>query len=116
MMTSATESPDLDTIVKLTLERPVRIDLLNQTQVLNLELVLHRYIVCATEDRLVYLLAFLRFQSVQSLILVFANTIKMGYTILLLLKQFGIKSGLLHSELPADSRNKLIDVRFFFRL
>eukprot|EP00210_Caulerpa_lentillifera_P008600 g8204.t1 len=108
MMTSATESPELDSVVKLTLERPLRINLLNKTELLNLEFVSHRYLICLDEDRFVHLLVFIHFQCLPRPILVFVNTIRKGYVISIFLKRFGIKNCHLHAELPVNLRNRMI--------
>lgn len=108
MMTSATESPELDSVVKLTLERPLRIDLLTENELLNLEFVSHRYLVCLSEDRLVHLLVFLRFRCLPTPFLVFVNSIREGYIIAIFLKKFGIKNCVLHGELPVNLRNRMI--------
>ncbi|KAB1216280.1 DEAD-box ATP-dependent RNA helicase 16 [Morella rubra] len=68
------------------------------------------YIIsCSDRDKLLHILALLKLELVQKKILVFTNTIDMGYRVKLFLEKFGIKSAVLNSELPQNSRLHILE-------
>ncbi|KAK9163601.1 hypothetical protein Syun_004503 [Stephania yunnanensis] len=68
------------------------------------------WISCTTHDKLLYILALLKLALVQKKVLIFVNTIDMGYRLRLFLEQFGIKSVVLNAELPQNSRLHILEV------
>ncbi|XP_074266401.1 DEAD-box ATP-dependent RNA helicase 16-like [Silene latifolia] len=65
-------------------------------------------ISCGPRDKFLHILALLKFDLVLKKVLLFTNTIDMGFTLKLFLKKFGIRSAFLFTELPQNSRLHII--------
>ncbi|XP_059640091.1 DEAD-box ATP-dependent RNA helicase 16 isoform X2 [Cornus florida] len=63
----------------------------------------------SARDKLVHILALLKLELVQKKVLIFTNTIDMGFRLKLFLEQFGIKSAVLNAELPQNSRLHILE-------
>lgn len=67
------------------------------------------WISCDVHDKLLYILALLKLELVQKKALIFVNSIDTGFRLKLFLEQFGIKSAVLNSELPQNSRLHMLE-------
>lgn len=113
ILMSATSSADVEKIKKLVLHSPV---ILTLTEVEGNEYdgvvpnsVQQFWISCDVHDKLLYILALLKLELVQKKALIFVNSIDMGFRLKLFLEQFGIKSAVLNSELPQNSRLHMLE-------
>lgn len=113
ILMSATSSADVDKIKKLVLHSPV---ILTLTEVEGKECdgvvpssVQQFWISCDVHDKLLYILALLKLELVQKKALIFVNSIDTGFRLKLFLEQFGIKSAVLNSELPQNSRLHMLE-------
>ncbi|CAL5372678.1 unnamed protein product [Camellia sinensis] len=112
LLMSATSSADVEKLKKLILHNPyiltlpevgdVKDDIIPQN-------VQQFWISCSARDKLVYILALLKLELVQKKVLIFTNTIDMGFRLKLFFEQFGIKSAVLNSELPQNSRLHILE-------
>ncbi|KAG0480891.1 hypothetical protein HPP92_011749 [Vanilla planifolia] len=66
-------------------------------------------ITCSFDDKLLYILALLKLELVQKKVLIFVNSIDMGFRLKLFLEQFGIRSAVLNAELPQNSRCHILE-------
>ncbi|KAJ0967713.1 hypothetical protein J5N97_024630 [Dioscorea zingiberensis] len=111
LLMSATLSSDVEILKKLVLHNPVTLTL-SEAGDSNGQLIpktVQQFLIsCSSKDKLLYTLALLRLEVVQKKILIFVNTIDMGYRLRLFLEQFGIKSAILNAELPHNSRNHIL--------
>ncbi|KAH7689777.1 RNA helicase protein [Dioscorea alata] len=111
LLMSATLSPDVEILKKLVLHNPVTLTL-SEADGSNNELIpksVQQFLIsCSSRDKLLYALALLRLEVVQKKVLIFVNTIDMGYRMKLFLEQFGIKSAILNAELPHNSRDHIL--------
>lgn len=62
------------------------------------------YVRCGEEDKFLLLYVLLKLKLVKGKCLIFVNDTDRGYRVKLFLEKFGIKSGVLNSELPFNSR------------
>jgi len=109
---SATKSSDLETVMKLVMEKPHRIDLLRKEKpITTTGFIAHQYIECKRDEKEVHLLVLLRFGGIAQPVVVFVNSIKEGYRLRLFLDCFRISAGLIHRELPVKDRQAAIEVR-----
>ncbi|CAN6562800.1 unnamed protein product [Malus baccata var. baccata] len=67
------------------------------------------WISCSFRDKLLYILSLLKLELVQKKVLIFTNTIDMGFRLKLFLEKFGIRSAVLNSELPQNSRLHILE-------
>ena len=67
---------------------------------------------CCRSDKLLAVMALLRLGSVRRKVLVFVNSIDSGYRLRLFLEAFGIRSAVLNSELPLNSRHHILQASF----
>ncbi|KAH0894602.1 hypothetical protein HID58_057031 [Brassica napus] len=67
------------------------------------------WISCSAQDKLLHILALLKLEVVQKKILIFINTIDMGFKLKLFLEKFGIKTAILNGELPQNSRLHILE-------
>ncbi|ESQ40789.1 hypothetical protein EUTSA_v10013368mg [Eutrema salsugineum] len=67
------------------------------------------WISCSAQDKLLHILALLKLEVVQKKILIFINTIDMGFKLKLFVEKFGIKSAILNGELPQNSRLHILE-------
>ncbi|KAI3936801.1 hypothetical protein MKW98_021663 [Papaver atlanticum] len=104
---SATSSADVEKLKKLVLHSPVILTLSEVGDVKDEMIpknVQQFWISCSTRDKQLYMLSLLKLELVQKKILIFVNTIDMGFRLKLFLEQFGIKTAVLNAELPQNSR------------
>ncbi|KAK9288475.1 hypothetical protein L1049_016932 [Liquidambar formosana] len=66
-------------------------------------------ISCSARDKLLYILVLLKLELVQKKVLIFTNTIDMGFRLKLFLEKFGIRSAVLNAELPQNSRLHILE-------
>ncbi|KAM3709095.1 hypothetical protein ACB098_02G148200 [Castanea mollissima] len=112
LLMSATSSADVEKLKKLILHNPF---ILTLPEVGNIKdevipkNVQQFWISCSDRDKLLYILSLLKLDLVQKKVLVFTNTIDMGYRLKLFLEKFGIKSAVLNAELPQNSRLHILE-------
>ncbi|XP_042991179.1 DEAD-box ATP-dependent RNA helicase 16-like [Carya illinoinensis] len=112
LLMSATSSGDVEKLKKLDLHNPF---ILTLPEVGNIKdeiipkNVQQFWISCGGRDKLLHILALLKLELVQKKVLIFTNTIDMGYRSKLFLEKFGIKSAVLNSELPQNSRLHILE-------
>ncbi|CAI9111230.1 OLC1v1011404C1 [Oldenlandia corymbosa var. corymbosa] len=112
LLMSATSSADVEKLKKLVLHNPYILTLPEVGDVKDDIIpknVQQFYISCSARDKLVYILALLKLELVQKKVLIFTNSIEMSYRLKLFLEQFGIKSAVLNSELPQNSRLHMLE-------
>lgn len=66
--------------------------------------------MCCRDDKLLHVMVLLKLGLVQRKVLLFINSINEGYRLRLFLEAFGIKSAVLNSELPLNSRHHILQV------
>lgn len=112
LLMSATSSGDVEKLKKLILHNPFILTLPevgdNKDEVIPKN-VQQFWIPCSVRDKLLYILALLKLELVQKKVLIFTNTIDMGYRVKLFLEKFGIKSAVLNAELPQNSRLHILE-------
>ncbi|CAH2076754.1 unnamed protein product [Thlaspi arvense] len=111
LLMSATTSTDVEKLKKLILHNPVVLTLQEgadkeEPVPSNVQ---QFWISCSTQDKLLHTLALLKLEVVQKKILIFINTIDMGFKLKLFLEKFGIKSAILNGELPQNSRLHILE-------
>lgn len=113
ILMSATSSADVEKIKKLVLHSPVILTLIevegNGYNGVVPNSVQQFWISCDVHDKLLYILALLKLELVQKKALIFVNSIGTGFRLKLFLEQFGIKSAVLNSELPQNSRLHMLE-------
>ncbi|XP_074308880.1 DEAD-box ATP-dependent RNA helicase 16 isoform X3 [Silene latifolia] len=67
------------------------------------------WISCSAPDKFVYILALLKLDLVPKKVLLFTNTIDMGFRLKLFLEKFRIRAAVLNAELPQNSRLHIIE-------
>eukprot|EP00252_Welwitschia_mirabilis_P002952 TRINITY_DN1295_c0_g1_i1.p1 TRINITY_DN1295_c0_g1~~TRINITY_DN1295_c0_g1_i1.p1 ORF type:complete len:589 (+),score=118.29 TRINITY_DN1295_c0_g1_i1:418-2184(+) len=112
LLMSATSSADVDKLKQLILHSPVILTL-TETNGKIVEIVPKSveqfWMSCDASDRLLHILALLKLELVQKKVLIFVNSINMGFKLKLFLEQFGIKSAVLNAELPQNSRLHMLE-------
>ncbi|KAG0483379.1 hypothetical protein HPP92_011463 [Vanilla planifolia] len=112
LLLSATSSSDVEKLKKLVLHNPVILTLSDanhpEDEIIpkNVQQFL---ITCSFDDKLLYILALLKLELVQKKVLIFVNSIDMGFRLKLFLEQFGIRSAVLNAELPQNSRCHILE-------
>ncbi|XP_041020503.1 DEAD-box ATP-dependent RNA helicase 16-like [Juglans microcarpa x Juglans regia] len=112
LLMSATSSGDVEKLKKLVLHNPL---ILTLPEVGNIKdeiipkNVQQFWISCGGRDKLLHVLALLKLKLVQKKVLIFTNTIDMGYRSKLFLEKFGVKSTVLNSELPQNCRLHILE-------
>ncbi|XP_059437688.1 DEAD-box ATP-dependent RNA helicase 16 isoform X1 [Corylus avellana] len=112
LLMSATSSGDVEKLKKLILHNafiltlPEVGDIKDEVIPKNVQ---QFWISCSGRDKLLYILALLKLELVQKKVLIFTNTIDMGYRVKLFLEKFGIKSAVLNAELPQNSRLHILE-------
>ncbi|XP_010936191.1 DEAD-box ATP-dependent RNA helicase 16 isoform X2 [Elaeis guineensis] len=112
LLMSATSSSDVEKLKKLVLHNPVILTLSevgHSTDDIIPKNVQQFWISCSAHDKLLYILALLKLELIQKKVLIFVNSIDMGYRLKLFLEQFGINSGVLNAELPQNSRLHILE-------
>ncbi|KAK9929282.1 hypothetical protein M0R45_026386 [Rubus argutus] len=112
LLMSATSSDDVEKLKKLILHNsyiltlPEVGDITDEVIPKNVE---QSWISCTARDKLLYILALLKLELVQKKVLIFTNTIDTSFRIKLYLEKFGIRSAVLNSELPQNSRIHILE-------
>ncbi|GMH06337.1 hypothetical protein Nepgr_008177 [Nepenthes gracilis] len=112
LLMSATSSADVEKLKKLILHNPYILTLPevgdSKDEIIPKN-VQQFWISCSARDKFVYILSLLKLELVQNKVLIFTNTIDMGFRLKLFLEQFGIKSAVLNAELPQNSRLHILE-------
>ncbi|KAF3439095.1 hypothetical protein FNV43_RR17370 [Rhamnella rubrinervis] len=112
LLMSATSSADVEKLKKLILHNPFILtlpevgDIKDEVIPKNVQ---QFWISCSARDKLLYILSLLKLELVQKRVLIFTNTIDMGFRLRLFLEKFGIKSAVLNAELPQNSRLHILE-------
>ncbi|KAH0995929.1 hypothetical protein GBA52_019793 [Prunus armeniaca] len=112
LLMSATSSDDVEKLKKLILHNsyiltlPEVGDIKDEVIPKNVQ---QFWISCSARDKLLYILSLLKLELVQKKVLIFTNTIDMGFRLKLFLEKFGIRSAVLNSELPQNSRLHILE-------
>ncbi|XP_062010657.1 DEAD-box ATP-dependent RNA helicase 16-like [Rosa rugosa] len=112
LLMSATASDDVEKLKKLILHNsyiltlPEVGDIKDEVIPKNVE---QSWISCTARDKLLYILSLLKLELVQKKVLIFTNTIDTSFRIKLFLEKFGIRSAVLNSELPQNSRIHILE-------
>ncbi|KAL5556748.1 hypothetical protein UlMin_038984 [Ulmus minor] len=112
LLMSATSSADVEKLKKLMLHNPYILTLSEVGDVKDDVIpknVQQFWISCSARDKLLYALSLLKLELVQKKVLIFTNTIDMGFRLRLFLEKFGIKSAVLNAELPQNSRLHILE-------
>ncbi|XXG48879.1 hypothetical protein AAC387_Pa02g3206 [Persea americana] len=112
LLMSATSSADVEKLKKLVLHNPYILTLPeigNAKDEIIPKSVQQFSISCSSNDKLVHILALLKLELVQKKVLIFVNSIDMGFRLKLFLEQFGIRSAVLNAELPQNSRLHILE-------
>jgi ATP-dependent RNA helicase DDX56/DBP9 len=106
-LTSATLNDDVKTLKKLFLHNPLTLKLEDGLLASDAQLTQFQ-ISCEEEDKFVLIYALLKLKLVHGRSIIFGNSIDRCYRLKLFLEQFGIRSCVLNSELPASSRCHIV--------
>ncbi|CAM8988151.1 unnamed protein product [Rhodiola kirilowii] len=112
LLMSATSSSDVEKLKKLILHNPYILTLPEVGEVKDDIIprnVQQFWLACGSNDKLVYILALLKLELVQKKVLIYTNTIDMGFRLRLFLEKFGIRSAVLNAELPQNSRLHILE-------
>ncbi|KAK4760926.1 hypothetical protein SAY87_005819 [Trapa incisa] len=112
LLMSATSSADVDKLKKLILHNPFILTLPEVKDVKDDVIpknVQQFWISCSARDKILYLLSLLKLDLVQKKVLIFTNTIDMGFRLRLFLEKFAIRSAVLNAELPQNSRLHMLE-------
>uniref|UniRef100_A0A7N0ZZP3 RNA helicase n=1 Tax=Kalanchoe fedtschenkoi TaxID=63787 RepID=A0A7N0ZZP3_KALFE len=112
LLMSATSSSDVEKLKKLILHNPYILTLPEMGEVKDdiiPQNVQQFWLACGANDKLVYILAILKLELVQKKVLIYTNTIDMGFRLRLFLEKFGIRSAVLNAELPQNSRLHILE-------
>ncbi|GAV57689.1 DEAD domain-containing protein/Helicase_C domain-containing protein [Cephalotus follicularis] len=112
LLMSATSSADVEKLKKLILHNPFILTLPDVGDIMdeaNPKNVQQFWISCKAHDKLLYIYALLKLELVQKKVLIFTNTIDMGFRLKLFLEKFGVKSAVLNAELPQNSRLHILE-------
>ncbi|KMT09876.1 hypothetical protein BVRB_6g128500 [Beta vulgaris subsp. vulgaris] len=112
LLMSATSSADVEKLKKLMLHNPYILTLPevggSKDEIIPKN-VQQFWISCSARDKFIYILALLKLELVQKKVLIFTNTIDMGFKLKLFLEKFSIKSAVLNAELPQNSRLHMLE-------
>ncbi|KAI6695045.1 hypothetical protein NL676_022755 [Syzygium grande] len=112
LLMSATSSADVEKLKKQILHNPFILTLPEVGDVKDDIIpknVQQFWISCSEHDKLLHILALLKLELVQKKVLIFMNTIDMGFRLKLFLEKFGIRSAVLNAELPQNSRLHMLE-------
>uniref|UniRef100_A0A7N0UCZ5 RNA helicase n=1 Tax=Kalanchoe fedtschenkoi TaxID=63787 RepID=A0A7N0UCZ5_KALFE len=112
LLMSATSSSDVEKLKKLILHNPYILTLPEMGEVKDdiiPQNVQQFWLACGAHDKLVYILAILKLELLQKKVLIYTNTIDMGFRLRLFLEKFGIRSAVLNAELPQNSRLHILE-------
>ncbi|GLU20165.1 hypothetical protein SLE2022_363770 [Rubroshorea leprosula] len=112
LLMSATSGTEVEQLKKLILHNPFILTL-SEVEDAKDEVIPKNvqqfWIPCSTSDKLLYVFALLKLELVLKKVLIFTNTIDMGFRLKLFLEKFGIKSAILNAELPQNSRLHILE-------
>ncbi|ONK65119.1 uncharacterized protein A4U43_C07F33870 [Asparagus officinalis] len=112
LLMSATTSSDVEKLKKLVLHNPVILtlsEIKDSKDEIIPKNVQQFWISCSARDKLLYILTLLKHELVQKKVIIFVNSIDMGFRLKLFLEQFGIRSAVLNAELPQNSRLHILE-------
>ncbi|CAL4944154.1 unnamed protein product [Urochloa decumbens] len=112
ILMSATSSPDVDKLTKLLLHNPFILTLTEVGRAKDDVIpknVQQFWISCDAKDKMLHILALLKFELIQKKVLIFVNSIDAAFRLRLFLEKFGIRSAVLNAELPQNSRLHIIE-------
>ncbi|CAD6245479.1 unnamed protein product [Miscanthus lutarioriparius] len=112
ILMSATSSSDVDKLIKLLLHNPFILTLSEVGRAKDEVIpknVQQFSISCDAKDKMLHILALLKFELIQKKVLIFVNSIDMAFRLRLFLEKFGIRSAVLNAELPQNSRLHIIE-------
>ncbi|EES15126.1 hypothetical protein BDA96_07G167000 [Sorghum bicolor] len=112
ILMSATSSSDVDKLTKLLLHNPFILTLSEVGGTKDDMIpknVQQFWISCDAKDKMLHMLALLKFELIQKKVLIFVNSIDMAFRLRLFLEKFGIGSAVLNAELPQNSRLHIIE-------
>ncbi|KAG2535542.1 hypothetical protein PVAP13_9NG121600 [Panicum virgatum] len=112
ILMSATSSSDVDKLIKLLLHNPFVLTLTEVGRAKDDVIpknVQQFWISCDAKDKMLHILALLKFELIQKKVLIFVNSIDAAFRLRLFLEKFGIRSAVLNAELPQNSRLHIIE-------
>ncbi|TKV91583.1 hypothetical protein SEVIR_9G106200v4 [Setaria viridis] len=112
ILMSATSSSDVDKLTKLLLHNPFILTLTEVGRAKDDVIpknVQQFWISCDVKDKMLHILALLKFELIQKKVLIFVNSIDAAFRLRLFLEKFGIRSAVLNAELPQNSRLHIIE-------
>jgi len=112
ILMSATSSSDVDKLTKLLLHNPFVLTLTEVGRAKDDVIpknVQQFWISCDAKDKMLHILALLKFELIQKKVLIFVNSIDAAFRLRLFLEKFGIRSAVLNAELPQNSRLHIIE-------
>ncbi|CAN6286969.1 unnamed protein product [Urochloa humidicola] len=112
ILMSATSSSDIDKLTKLLLHNPFILTLTEVGRAKDDVIpknVQQFWISCDAKDKMLNVLALLKFELIQKKVLIFVNSIDAAFRLRLFLEKFGIRSAVLNAELPQNSRLHIIE-------
>jgi len=105
-------SSDVDKLIKLLLHNPFVLTLTEVGRAKDDVIpknVQQFWISCDAKDKMLHILALLKFELIQKKVLIFVNSIDVAFRLRLFLEKFGIRSAVLNAELPQNSRLHIIE-------
>lgn len=106
-LASATLTPETDTLKNLFCRDPVLVSPDHAEKTSN---TLSQYVVrCAEDDKFLMLFAIFKLKLIQGKSIIFVGDVDRCYRLKLFLEQFGIRSCVLNSELPVNSRIHVVE-------
>ena len=107
---SATLNDDILQLKQLFLHNPVKINQHDDYSTIlpDSKQLLQYYIHCEQEQKFVLIITIIKLQLLVGRTIFFVNTVEQGYRLKLLMEQFHLKTCLLNSELPMDSRLHIV--------
>eukprot|EP00081_Caenorhabditis_elegans_P027273 NP_740967.1 Uncharacterized protein CELE_C24H12.4 [Caenorhabditis elegans] len=110
LMTSATLKDDMTTLKKLFMTGPVITIKLTEGDLPNSDQLTQYQLTCGSdEERFAILVAMFKLKLIVGRSILFVNTIDRCYKLMLILRVFGLKSCILNSAMPANSRCHVIN-------
>jgi ATP-dependent RNA helicase DDX56/DBP9 len=107
LLTSATLSPELDKFKRVVLHSPAVLKLEEEGGVMGH--LLQFYLAASDSDKFLILYVFIKLGLLQGKGLIFVNDVNKCYKLKLFLQQFFISAAVLNSEVPANSRQHILD-------
>ena len=107
---SATLNDDILQLKQLFLHNPVKINQSDDYSTIlpDTKQLLQYYIYCEQEQKFVLIITIFKLQLLVGRTILFVNSVEQAYRLKLLMEQFHIKTCLLNSELPMDSRLHIV--------